>query len=150
MVKIEVDKNDLKAVFERIEGVEKIAKEMPKEMGKTAFSAQAKAQSLVKKPLLIGPKITGNLKSLIAAYITPDGAVLESKAKYSPYVEFGTGRKVKLDDLKKLGFPESYAAQFKGKGIREVNLPARPFFFVSVRKALKERIEIIKKKIKNA
>ena len=150
MVKFEVDKNDLKAVFDRFDAIEKIAKEMPTEMGKTAFSAQAKAQALVKKPLLKGPKITGNLKSLIAAYVTPEGAVLESKAKYSPYVEFGTGRMVKLDDLTKLGFPKSYAAQFKGKGIREVNLPARPFFFVSVRKAVKERIEIIKKKIKNA
>lgn len=150
MVKFEVDKKDLKAVFDRFDGINKIAEEMPREMGKTAFSAQAKAQALAKKPLFKGPKITGNLKNNIAAYMTPEGAVLEAKAKYSPYVEFGTGRSVDLTELEKLGFPKSYAAQFKGKGVKKVNLPARPFFFPSVREAIKERIIKLKKKIKNA
>lgn len=150
MVKFEVDKSDLKAVFDRFDRINMIANELPKEMGKTAFSAQAKAQARAKKPLFKGPNITGNLKNNIAAYMTPDGAVVEAKAKYSPYVEFGTGRSVDLSQLEKIGFPKSYAAQFKGKGLRSVNLPARPFFFPSVSEAIKERIVKLKKKIKNA
>ena len=43
---------------------------------------------------------------------------------YAAYVEFGTGG---LVDIPK-GL-ESYAIQFKGLGIRQVNLPARPYFF---------------------
>ena len=40
---------------------------------------------------------------------------------------------VKIDDMVALGIPPSYAMQFKGKGLREVNLPARPFLFSSAR-----------------
>ena len=41
---------------------------------------------------------------------------------YSAYHEFGTGRLVSIPD----GW-EEMAAQFKGKGIREVNIMPRPF-----------------------
>lgn len=44
-------------------------------------------------------------------------------------MEFGTGAKVDLKHLQELGIPDSYAAQFKGKGIREVNLRPQPFLF---------------------
>jgi HK97 gp10 family phage protein len=47
---------------------------------------------------------------------------VEAKAKYAPYVEFGTGGLVEIPS----GY-EQYAAIFKGKGIRKVNLRARPF-----------------------
>jgi HK97 gp10 family phage protein len=47
---------------------------------------------------------------------------VEAKAKYAAYVEFGTGGLVTIP----IGY-ESYAALFKGKGIRKINLRARPF-----------------------
>lgn len=47
---------------------------------------------------------------------------------YAPYVEFGTGTKVKVN-----ADTRDYAIQFKGRGIREVNLIARPYFFPAVR-----------------
>ena len=47
---------------------------------------------------------------------------VEAKAKYAPYVEVGTGGLVTIPS----GY-EQYAAIFKGKGIRKVNLRARPF-----------------------
>lgn len=65
-------------------------------------------------------------------------------ARYAPYVEFGTGRKVNLTELRKAGFPDSFAAQFKGRGIRQVNLRPRPFFFPSVNEEtpkLKRRLD---------
>ena len=47
-------------------------------------------------------------------------------AHYAAYVEFGTGGMVDVPS----GL-EEYAIQFKGAGIRQVNLPARPFLFNS-------------------
>jgi HK97 gp10 family phage protein len=55
-----------------------------------------------------------------------EGVELFSAAKYAAFVEFGTGG---LVDVPK-GL-ESYAMQFKGKGIKQVNLRPRPFFFNS-------------------
>ena len=51
------------------------------------------------------------------------GAMVYAGKHYAPYVEFGTGKYVRV-------YPgyESYAWQFKGRGIREVNLRARPYF----------------------
>jgi HK97 gp10 family phage protein len=65
------------------------------------------------------------LRSSIA--INPDskGSLtysVEARAKYAPYVEFGTGGLVDVP----AGY-EDFAIQFKGKGIRKVNLRARPF-----------------------
>jgi hypothetical protein len=47
-----------------------------------------------------------------------------SRMPYSPYVEFGTGTLVDVP----VGL-EAYALQFKGAGVKQVNLPARPYFF---------------------
>lgn len=49
---------------------------------------------------------------------------LYNDADYAAYVEFGTGGLVEVP--KEL---TQYAQQFKGKGVRKINLPARPFFF---------------------
>lgn len=45
-------------------------------------------------------------------------------AEYAPYIEFGTGGMV---DIPK-GL-EAEAGQFKGRGVRQVNMKAQPFFF---------------------
>jgi hypothetical protein len=71
-------------------------------------------------------------------------------ANYAPYVEFGTGGSVDLTDMTELGIPESYAAQFKGKGIRDVNLPARPFFFSSARIGFKNLLNRLNGEIQKA
>ena len=49
---------------------------------------------------------------------------LFSNAPYAAYVEFGTGAGVSVPK----GL-EDYAIQFKGRGLKVVNLPARPYFF---------------------
>lgn len=70
--------------------------------------------------------------------------------KYAPYVEFGTGNRVSLTYLKDIGLPDSYAAKFKGKGIKQVNLPARPYFFPAIidgRKDLEKRLNAQLKKL---
>ena len=90
---------------------------------------------------------TGNLSQNIKYEANGKTISVYASAKYAPYVEFGTGGSVEFTDMSELGIPESYAAQFKGEGKREVNLPARPFFFSSVRIEYKKLLERIGKKI---
>lgn len=54
---------------------------------------------------------------------------------YAPYVEFGTGSLVDVTH----GL-EDYAIQFKGRGIKQVNLPARPYLFPAFEE---ERVKLI-------
>ncbi len=67
---------------------------------------------------------------------------LFNEVEYSPYVEFGTGGLVNVPE----GL-EEIAIQFKGAGIRQVNLPARPFFFAPFFEKYKEGLEKIRKKL---
>ena len=87
------------------------------------------------------PKDTGFLANRISHYPTsPTGKMdynVTSGADYSAFVEFGTGAMVDVPQ----GL-ETYALQFKGAGKRQVNLPARPFFFVNV---FKEEAELVKR-----
>jgi len=83
--------------------------------------------------------LRNDIKSIFnkARFITRSGTSKE----YGPYVEFGTGTMVDVPE----GL-ESYAMQFKGKGLRKVNLPARPFLFPAFfrnRQRLLNRIKII-------
>jgi hypothetical protein len=59
--------------------------------------------------------------------------------EYAPYVEFGTGTLVDVPE----GL-EDYAMQFKGQGIRQVNLPARPYLFPAFFKEQKELLKRLK------
>jgi len=45
-------------------------------------------------------------------------------AHYAPYMEFGTGKSVSITEVFK-----HQASQFKGRGIREVNLRPQPFMY---------------------
>lgn len=72
------------------------------------------------------PKDTGRLAQATNSYPQPNGVIIEAATRYAAFVEFGTGALVKVP----AGL-EDYAIQFKGKGIKQVNLPARPFLFNS-------------------
>lgn len=50
--------------------------------------------------------------------------VIFSKAKYSPYQEFGTGKNVQVPSE-----VSGYASQFKGSGKRAINITPKPFLF---------------------
>jgi len=61
-------------------------------------------------------------------------------APYAAYVEFGTGGLVSVPaELKE------QAWLFKGKGIKEVNLRARPYLYPSLLRGRKEYLEKLKK-----
>ena len=66
--------------------------------------------------------------------------ILYNNVEYAPYVEFGTGGLVKIPK----GL-EDIAIQYKGKGIKKVNLRARPFFFRAYFEEYPKMIKRIKK-----
>jgi phage gpG-like protein len=96
---------------------------------------------------------TGQLKASI--YSTPynmnAGAKVGSRAFYSPFVEFGTGpgpgdafqipvyRNLNMNQL------EGYARTFKRNNGNVVNLPHRPFLFISASEELYKMVSKIKK-----
>jgi len=84
------------------------------------------------------PVDTGRLRASYTILFRFDkmGAEVGSNVEYAPYVEFGTGTSVEIPS----GL-ETYAATFKGKGVRQVNLPARPHLYPAYEK---ERPKFIK------
>ena len=76
------------------------------------------------------PVDTGKLRQSIHYEPTNGGFGdrLSVNVPYGYWVEFGTGALVQIPD----GW-EGFAAQFRGKGIREVNLPARPYIIPAFR-----------------
>jgi phage gpG-like protein len=138
-----VDASQLADLRKKIADLGKLSKqELSNELTKTAMFAVAGMKSDARHD-------TGNLRNQTGFERQNENrVVIFSRAPYAPYVEFGTGRKVDLQHLTKLGFPASYAAQFKGRGIKEVNLPARPYFFTNLRKELNDLEDRLKIKIK--
>jgi HK97 gp10 family phage protein len=88
------------------------------------------------------PVQTRRLRNSIMSVFNKSRQVTRSgtNVEYSPYVEFGTGTLVNVP----AGL-ESYAMQFKGKGVKKVNLPARPFLFPAFFKNKKKLLDDIKK-----
>lgn len=137
-----IDKADLTKLQNKMKELQKLDRQgLSNELGAFALKSVAEMQREV-------PKQTFDLMRSITATAQNKQVILEAGKHYAPYVEFGTGRMVDLQHLKKLGIPESYAMQFKGRGIREVNLPARPFFFTTIRRQLKVFLKSIDQKIK--
>lgn len=73
-----------------------------------------------------------------------------NNVRYAPFIEFGTGSKVNLTELKDAGLPESYAMQFKGKGIKAINIQPQPYFFPSVNEETQRLYKKLKRTITDA
>ena len=68
--------------------------------------------------------------------------VVFAKEKYSAYVEFGTGGLVEVPaELKEV------AAQFKGKGIRKINMKPQPFLYPAFVKGRVQYLQDLKAKL---
>jgi len=135
------DLNKLKNKLDKMRAFE--SKTLSNELGKTGME-------IVRLAKRSAPVDKGSLKQSISTQRSGKSVNVVAAAHYAPYVEFGTGGSVDLTDMTQLGIPESYAAQFKGKGIREVNLPARPFFFSSARIGFKNLLNRLNGEIKKA
>lgn len=109
---------------------------------KEEFAASALAiQSNAKKNVVVD---TGFLRNSIniksqgnnQSFIYTIGA----RSKYAPYVEFGTGGLVSVPN----GY-EELASMYKGKGIRKINLRARPFLIPAFEQEKPKLIQRLKK-----
>jgi HK97 gp10 family phage protein len=107
----------------------------------TTHDAKQNLQAAVySKGMASATDLTGQLKTMIQFDVNSKGATILVPVSYAPYVEFGTGTKVNVPK----GL-ENYASQFKGKGIKQINLSARPFLFPAVEKNSKIFFERVKK-----
>ena len=99
------------------------------------------------------PVDTGALKNSIRAVLGANGLTWIVKVgginnvDYAPYVIFGTGSFVDEAFLQQYGLV-AYAAQFKGAGVKEVNLPMRDFLYRNARTEFEKTFQNIKKILK--
>ena len=143
-VNIKIDQSDLSQLKKKLDNLRAFeSQKLSNELGKTALDISRMAKQTA-------PVDSGSLKQSIKAERKGKTVEIIAGAHYAPYVEFGTGGSVDLNDMLQLGIPASYAAQFKGKGIRDVNLPARPFFFSSGRIGFKNLLNRLNNEIKKA
>lgn len=143
-VNIKINQSDLSKLKNKLDKMRAFeSRTVSAELGKTGLD-------IVRMAKRSAPVDKGALKQSISAQRSNKSVDVIAAAHYAPYVEFGTGGSVDLTDMLELGIPPSYAAQFKGKGIKEVNLPARPFFFSSARIGFKNLLNRLNGEIKKA
>mgnify|MGYP003641592241 CR=1 FL=1 len=141
---VKISATDLKNLNKKLDNLKKFDKQtLSNELGRTGLDIASKAKKAA-------PVDKGTLKQSIKSERKGKSVEVIAGANYAPYIEFGTGGMVKLDDMLELGIPASYAEQFKGKGIKEVNLPARPYFFSSAREGLNDLFMRLKKELRKS
>ena len=141
---IKINQSDLSQLKKKLDNLRAFDKKtLSNELGRSAMDIVRMAKQNVRVD-------KGMLKQSIRSERKGKTVEVIAGANYAPYVEFGTGGMVNLDDMLQLGIPSSYAAQFKGKGIKEVNLPARPFFYNAARIGLRNLLGRLKGELNNA
>lgn len=113
----------------------KLKQDVANEMNASALNIATNAKRLA-------PVDLGFLRNSIGIEPYPNGLTydVEAKAKYAPYIEFGTGGLVNVP----AGF-EDLASRFKGKGIRKVNIRPQAFLIPSYEVEKPKLISRIKK-----
>lgn len=137
------DDKDMASIRKAIKDLEKLSKQ---ELSNELVATASHAVFGMKSDVVVD---TGNLRNSINfERVNGNQVAIFARAPYAPYVEFGTGRRVQFEDLKRLGFDPTYAEQFKGRGIKDINLHARPFFFTNIRKEFNKLYDRLEAKIK--
>lgn len=123
-MKIDVKISGNQAILNRLRGLSSQA------ISVVADEVEATTMDIHRDAVARVPVDTGRLKGSLTPVVLKQGEKVTGEVgtnvQYAPYVEFGTGGKVNIPQ----GL-ETYAARFKGKGERQVNLPARPYLFNS-------------------
>ena len=102
---IKINQSDLAKLNKKLAQLQKFSKqELSNEIGRGA-------QEIVGRAKQSAPYDNGDLRGSISSEASGKGVAVIADAEYAPYVEFGTGTKVSLTDMKELGIPDSYAAQ---------------------------------------
>jgi len=128
---------ELKGLKETLGNLERFKvdtlQDLDDELTATAFQIRAEAVRAT-------PVDLGNLRQSVDVVNKPFDKNVVARANYAAYVEFGTGTLVDVPQ----GL-EDYAIQFKGKNVKQVNLPARPYMFPPFFRNTKELPNRLKK-----
>jgi HK97 gp10 family phage protein len=132
----------------RIEGLDalitrlgKLAPEIAKEVAMEVNASALAIQSKARRDVVVDNGILRN--SIQLKEVNTGDKIMYtvgSRLRYAPYVEFGTGGTVSVP----AGY-EDFAIQFKGKGIRKINLRPRPYLIP----AFESEIPVLRKNIQN-
>jgi len=132
---------EIKGLNTVISDLRKYGKEAEKDI---AGVTELVARNMEKNAKSLAPVNFGKLGQSIQAVKENDfnwnveaGGVL---APYAPFVEFGTGGLLEVPNELK-----DQAIKFKGKGIKKINLRARPFLYPSLLQGRIEYLEKLKK-----
>jgi len=108
------------------------------------IATMATALDIAKNAKTLARKDMGKLaQSIYEVKISESDYKVVVGASYGAYVEFGTGKKVQVPtELKEI------AIQFKGAGIKQINLQPRPFLYPAFVKGRKQYIKDLKKVLK--
>jgi len=132
-----------------VKGINKVLKQLKKfvvEAEKMVEETTASnAKEIARDAKVLAPIDLGKLRqSIFTKKNTNNNYSIVASARYAPYIEFGTGAKVNLKYLVDAGIPESYALQFKGKGIKQVNIQPRPYLYPAFIKGRKQYLKDLK------
>lgn len=86
-------------------------------------------QNIETEAITNAPVDLGILRSSINGEVEGLNGVVGTPVEYAPYLEFGTGGLVDVP----AGL-EDYAIKFKGAGIKQVNMPPRPYLIPAFKK----------------
>ncbi len=142
MDRVTLDIGNISDVFKKLDTLDvKLQAEVKNEMNASALTIQSSAKRLA-------PVDLGFLRNSI--YLKEESKensvvyTVGARAKYAPYIEFGTGGEVSVP----LGY-EELAKIFKGKNAAMVNIRPQPFLIPSFEVEKPKLIERIKKLLKN-
>ncbi|ACU61358.1 HK97-gp10 family putative phage morphogenesis protein [Chitinophaga pinensis] len=126
----------------RLDGAKGLIKDLKKVQKEVKRNIEAEIEDTAKMIVAAAqadvPSKTGALRNSIKwRKIGELRYEIVAEEHYAPYVEFGTGKLVVVPK----GL-EDYAIQFKGLGIKEVNLHAHPYLFPAYER---HRVELVRR-----
>ena len=122
-----------------------ITQQIQKIINESVLTIERNAEKRAPLGKVNGGRLKGSIYS--TPYTMNAGATVGSRAYYSPFVEFGTGNDFQIPVYRNLSMNklEGYAQTFKRSNGNLVNLPHRPFLFLSASEELYKMVSKIKK-----
>jgi len=136
---------ELKGINQVIANLKKYGKEAEKDIEDATEMAARNIELYAKSTVVANfGKLGQSIKSVKQNDLNWNIEAGGTVAPYAAYVEFGTGGLVQVpNELKE------QAWLFKGKGIKEVNLRARPYLYPALLRGRKEYLTALKKLLKD-
>ena len=139
---VNVNKTELDSLIKKLSNLgDRITERMADEIEATTLDVETDAKMSLAASMSSSKYSLGGLMSSIHSLTDRKtlAGIAYTNIKYAPYIEFGTGGLIKIP----AGF-EEFALQFKGKGIKKINLPARPYMYPALFKNQKMLFERLK------